>query len=516
MATRTAATKRLTVFYVTSLSAIAGLAIFGQLVIQRSLTQQELDIQVINTAQQQQMLIPQISRTVMNLGLTDDSRERQQRLDELKLLIDSATAWGSKLQTLMNNPSLSPDRRQYVERMIRQILPNHRQIVTTAELFLQAPATTGANPANRLPLPPQRSELRNRFNQPGTNAAPLIRQPSRSEPPTGRMPPPEDDVPVPPVGGLPMPTADNRPLPVDGIAQLRLLERGIMRDLDEITLHYNQKVAAEVQSLKKLEWGLLAVTLLVLLLEGVLVFRPAVQSIHTTLADLAKALQVSQEATRKLAKEQRKSEKLLLNILPRPIANRLKEKQQAIADGFAEVTVLFADIVGFTKLSATIPPQTLVALLNEIFSDFDQLAEKHGLEKIKTIGDAYMVVGGLPVPRADHAEAIVAMALDMQRAIAAFNRTQNQSLSIRIGINTGPVVAGVIGTKKFIYDLWGDTVNTASRMESHGIPGRIQMTASTYAQIQGKYPVEPQGKIAVKGKGDMETYLVVHQEGREC
>ncbi len=516
MAARTAATRRLTVFYVASLSAIAGLAIFGQLVIQRSLSQQELDIQVITTAQQQQMLIPQITRTVMNLRLTDDSSERQQRLEELKSLINSAAAWDSKLKTLMNNPSLSADRRQYVQRMITQILPNHRQMLTAAQLFLQAPAPTTPNLPNRSPQPPQRSELqrselRERFSQPGSSTAPFIRQPPGAAPPMGMMPPPEDDLPMPRAGARLTPNADSPPLPVEGIAQLRLLERGIMRDLDEITLHYNQKVAAEVQSLKQLEWGLLAVTLLVLLLEGVLVFRPAVQKIHLTLADLAKALQASQEATRKLAKEQHKSEKLLLNILPRPIAKRLKENQQAIADGFAEVTVLFADIVGFTKLSATIPPQTLVALLNEIFSDFDQLAEKHGLEKIKTIGDAYMVVGGLPVPRPDHAEAIVAMALDMQRAIAAFNRTQNQSLSIRIGINTGPVVAGVIGTKKFIYDLWGDTVNTASRMESHGIPGRIQITASTYAQIQGKYPVEPQGKIDVKGKGEMETYLVGHR-----
>ena len=165
----------------------------------------------------------------------------------------------------------------------------------------------------------------------------------------------------------------------------------------------------------------------------------------------------------------------MLNILPEPIAKRLKEGHSNIADGFAEVTIMFADIVGFTKLSEKIPPQEVVKLLNEIFTGFDQLSEQHGLEKIKTIGDAYMVASGLPMHRKDHAEAIAEMALDMQQEIAHFNTKHQANLSIRIGINTGPVVAGVIGTKKFIYDLWGDAVNTASRMESHGIPDCIQI-----------------------------------------
>ncbi|MEG4234915.1 adenylate/guanylate cyclase domain-containing protein [Microcoleus sp. Pol11C3] len=206
--------------------------------------------------------------------------------------------------------------------------------------------------------------------------------------------------------------------------------------------------------------------------------------------------------------QQEQSERLLLNILPEEIANRLKRGDSTIADTFADVTVLFADIVGFTQLSSLVSPTQLVALLNDIFSTFDNLAERHGLEKIKTIGDAYMVVGGLPIPRPDHAEAIAEMAIDMQQAITDFSNIHNQDFSIRIGINTGPVVAGVIGIKKFIYDLWGDTVNTASRMESHGLPGSIQVTETTYQQLREKYSFENRGAIEVKGKGQMTTYLL--------
>ncbi|MGL5062226.1 MAG: adenylate/guanylate cyclase domain-containing protein, partial [Microcoleus sp.] len=177
--------------------------------------------------------------------------------------------------------------------------------------------------------------------------------------------------------------------------------------------------------------------------------------------------------------EQEKSERLLLNILPQVIADRLKRNETTIAEYFPEATVLFADIVGFTPLSAQMNPIELVELLNQIFSGFDLLCERHGLEKIKTIGDAYMVVGGLPEPRADHAEAIAEMALDMQAEIARFNTENQKYFSIRVGIHSGPVVAGVIGIKKFIYDLWGDTVNIASRMESHGISWRIQASETT-------------------------------------
>lgn len=209
-----------------------------------------------------------------------------------------------------------------------------------------------------------------------------------------------------------------------------------------------------------------------------------------------------------LEREQRRSERLLLNILPEPVAQQLKQDPHTIAESFAEVTVLFADIVGFTELSAGIPPVELVTLLNQIFSTFDHLAEKHDLEKIKTIGDSYMVVGGLPRERTDHAEAIATMALDMQQAVAQFSLDQAIPLSIRIGINTGPVVAGVIGTKKFIYDLWGDTVNVASRMESHGIAGKIQVTASAYDRLKTAFVLEERGMIDVKGKGTMQTYLL--------
>ncbi|MEG3988991.1 adenylate/guanylate cyclase domain-containing protein [Microcoleus sp. S28C3] len=213
-----------------------------------------------------------------------------------------------------------------------------------------------------------------------------------------------------------------------------------------------------------------------------------------------------------LREEQEKSENLLLNILPKAIAERLKQNETTIAEYFPEVTVLFADIVGFTALSAVMNPIELVEILNQIFSGFDLLCERHGLEKIKTIGDAYMAVGGLPNPRADHAEAIAKMALDMQAEIARFNANHNKYFSIRIGIHSGPVVAGVIGIKKFIYDLWGDTVNIASRMESQGLPWRIQVSETTYKLVADKYLFQERGIIEVKGKGEMKTYILLRQK----
>jgi len=224
--------------------------------------------------------------------------------------------------------------------------------------------------------------------------------------------------------------------------------------------------------------------------------------------------QIGQFIKRKQAEEalrhqQEKTEQLLLNILPEPTAKRLRQNPGTIADNFAEVTVMFADIVGFTQIAASLSPIQLVELLNQIFSAFDRLTEKHGLEKIKTVGDAYMVVSGIPTPRVDHAEAIAQMALDMLGAIAQFNADNNQNFNIRIGIHSGPVVAGVIGIKKFIYDLWGDTVNTASRMESHGLAGKIQLTAATYEYLREKFLFEERGKISVKGKGEMSTYFLV-------
>jgi PAS domain S-box-containing protein len=232
------------------------------------------------------------------------------------------------------------------------------------------------------------------------------------------------------------------------------------------------------------------------------------------MATLAMEARNRKQAEDALRVEKEKSEALLLNILPSEIAQRLKYETDSIADSFADVTVLFADIVGFTELSCCVSPIELVKLLNGIFSAFDLLAEKHELEKIKTIGDAYMVVGGLPTHRSDHAEAIAEMALDIQQAIADFNANTGQTFSIRIGINTGPVVAGVIGIKKFIYDLWGDTVNTASRMESHGFPGCIQVTAATYERLRDKYTFEERGVIEVKGKGEMRTYLLTGRKAK--
>lgn len=217
-------------------------------------------------------------------------------------------------------------------------------------------------------------------------------------------------------------------------------------------------------------------------------------------------------ALRTVAIEKMKSEQLLLNILPEQIAQRLKQEERTIADYFSEVTVLFADIVGFTELASQTTPIELVEILNVIFSEFDQLAEEHGLEKIKTIGDAYMVVGGLPEENPNHAEAIAHMALDMQATIAQYCTETGTTLSIRIGINTGPVIAGIIGTKKFIYDLWGDTVNIASRMESHGIPGSIQVTEATYNRLQSRFIFEERGMVPVKGKGPMNCYLLKGQQ----
>ena len=215
------------------------------------------------------------------------------------------------------------------------------------------------------------------------------------------------------------------------------------------------------------------------------------------------------ETRQNLEIEQEKSERLLLNILPQPIAERLKQPGATVAESFTEVTVLFADIADFTVMSTGMSPLQLVELLNEIFCKFDKLVEQHGLEKIKTIGDAYMVVAGLPEPCPNHVTQMAEMAIDMQKTIAKFNQHNQKNLRIRIGIHTGPVVAGVIGIKKFAYDLWGDTVNIASRMESHGMPDKIQVSDDIYQVLKEHYRLVKRETIQVKGKGEMTTYWLL-------
>jgi len=211
-----------------------------------------------------------------------------------------------------------------------------------------------------------------------------------------------------------------------------------------------------------------------------------------------------------LRQEQKKSENLLLNTLPKTIVEELKQHQRAIPKEYDEASFLFSDIVEFAANSSSMPPTEVVDLLNQVFSTFDQLAQHHGVEKIRTIGDAYFVAGGVPLVRPDHAAAIAEMALDMQQAIAQFRWPNGQPLALRIGINTGgPVVAAVLGTKKFAYDVWGDTVNIASRMETQGAPGRIHVTTATYEQLQDQYQLQKRGVITVKSKGEMTTYWLV-------
>lgn len=209
-----------------------------------------------------------------------------------------------------------------------------------------------------------------------------------------------------------------------------------------------------------------------------------------------------------LAHEQEKTENLLLNILPRSVSQRLKGGEKRIADAHADVSVLFADLVGFTELSNGMSAEKLVNLLDEIFSAFDALAGDAGVEKIKTIGDCYMLVGGVPEARADHALAVVNVAFDMLLAIERFNTLRGTRLQIRIGINSGPVVAGVIGMHKFTYDLWGNTVNVASRMESTGTPGRVHVSPSTAHHLIKHFELEARGAVTVKGIGEVETFFV--------
>ena len=408
------------------------MSIAGQVIIQRLLSQQKLDIEVISNVQYQQVLSQRLAKLALALKLIKDETRRQASIAHFEATISEWETVDTNLRKLETSVDTISGRSTRIRRIIEQIHPNCKKTLDAAKELLSTARSGTIKPRLMLSQP---------------------------------------------------------------LSQILTSERRFEKEVDRVILAYNEYTSAAVTELKNLEFGLLILTLLVLILEGFLIFRPAVKKLRTTLSQLTE--------------EKKKSEHLLLNILPESVAYRLKEKPTTIAEGFAEVTVLFADIVGFTELSTQVSPQELVALLNHIFSDFDELAEKHNLEKIKTIGDAYMVVGGLPQPRVDHAEAIIEMALDMQRAIEQFNVDTNSNCNIRIGINSGPVVAGVIGIKKFIYDLWGDTVNIASRMESHGVPGKIQITQSTYELVKDKYALESRGAIEIKGKGEMQTYLVI-------
>ena len=220
-----------------------------------------------------------------------------------------------------------------------------------------------------------------------------------------------------------------------------------------------------------------------------------------------------QNAQRKVLEAQEQSEQLLLNVLPFSVAERLKQdKNRMIADRYEMVSVIFADIVGFTPLAESMDPEKLVDLLNKIFSSFDDLCEKYGLEKIKTVGDTYMAVAGAPIPVQQHAYAAAELALGMRKELIKFNENTGYQLNIRIGVHSGPAVAGIIGKRKFSYDLWGDVVNIASRMESHGVPGEIQITESTAKLITNSFSIEERGFMDIKGKGQMKTFWLKGQQ----
>ena len=235
--------------------------------------------------------------------------------------------------------------------------------------------------------------------------------------------------------------------------------------------------------------------------------------LRLSIAEKRKIQESLEEAHKQLKIEQERSEKLLLNILPGPVAERLKNSNQTIADGFADVTVMFADIVNFTQVAANMSPSQVFAMLNRIFSAFDELAEEYGLEKIKTIGDAYMVAGGLNDDLANYSAAIGDMAIAMRDMLRRDFSVNSSRLEIRIGIGTGPIVAGVLGKKKFIYDLWGDTVNIASRITSEGVPGMIQCDTTTYHRLATSFDFHEPQTIYLKGKGNMTVYRLIGRKG---
>ena len=235
--------------------------------------------------------------------------------------------------------------------------------------------------------------------------------------------------------------------------------------------------------------------------------------LRMSIEEKRKMQQSLEDAHQQIKLEQERSEKLLLNILPGPIADRLKNSDKTIADGFADVTVMFADIVNFTQVAANMSPSQVFAMLNRIFSAFDELAEEYGLEKIKTIGDAYMVAGGLNEDLSDYSAAIADMAIAMRDMLRRDFAVNSSHLEVRIGIGTGPIVAGVLGKKKFIYDLWGDTVNIASRITSEGVPGMIQCDTMTYHRLSATFDFHEPQTIYLKGKGNMTVYRLIGRKG---
>lgn len=275
-------------------------------------------------------------------------------------------------------------------------------------------------------------------------------------------------------------------------------------------------MAAVVFTQARRVWLWFALFMLLLTTLFVFQFVPAHPMPHTmwmglSLANLGGAstliLLMLYQATMQLRAEQKRSEDLLLNVLPKDVAEILKDTPRVVADYFPQASILFADIAGFTPLSAEMRPEEVVALLDEVFSAFDALAEQYGVEKIKTIGDCYMIAAGVPSPREDHAQALVRLALEMQ-ALAASRTFGGRHIALRIGINSGPVVAGVIGRKKFIYDLWGDSVNLASRMESHGTHGAVQIAEATYLLVSDSFECHSLGDIDVKGCGPTPAWRV--------
>lgn len=231
-----------------------------------------------------------------------------------------------------------------------------------------------------------------------------------------------------------------------------------------------------------------------------------------TLFYLVQKIEKLSESNNLLSDEKVKSEELISQLLPEEIAMRLKNESRVITDSFDEVTVLFADMVGFTELSSKLTPIELVDILNVIFSSLDRIIDNYGMEKIKTMGDAYMAASGIPTPSTDSAEIAANVALRFMEEVKKFSDMSGIDIKVRIGLHTGPVVAGVIGIKKTVYDLWGDTVNIAARMEHHGIPDKIQVTRSTYNLLKDNFSFVPRGHIEVKGKGPMDTYILVDRK----